>query len=289
MRFIVIGDSKGKNNGINENILKKILNRTSKLNPLPEFIVMCGDSVAGGPTAEILTTQLDGLKKLIRKFYSNILIIPAAGNHEVINQSKDDKYEKILSIAYHDFIPDRILENYNKTVYYKDFDDTRLIVLNPFHCGSIHRIEKEQLEWLEEAASTNKKNKIVFVHSPAFPTGAHLGHCLDLYPVERDCFWNIIDKCCVNIVFSGHEHNYSRRIIDSSFNNEKKGFKHCVFQVITGGGGEKLKGTYKSREGVVVPPIGKHHFVIVDIVLEGIFVSAISVEGKKLDGFRVEK
>lgn len=289
MRFIVIGDSKGKNHGINENILKKILNRTSKLNPLPEFIVMFGDSVAGGTSAEILISQLERLKKIIQKFYSNILVIPVAGNHEVINQSKDDRYEKILSIVYHDFIPDSILQNYNKTVYYKDFNDTRLIVLNPFHCGSIHRIDKDQLDWLEKAASTDKKNKIVFVHSPAYPTGAHLARCLDSYPVERDCFWGIIDKCSVNIVFSGHEHNYSRRIIDSSFNNGKNGFENSVCQVITGGGGEKLKGTYKSREGVVVPPIGEHHFVIVDIAAEGIFVSAISVEGKKLDVFRIAK
>jgi hypothetical protein len=289
MRFVILSDSKGKNHGINERILKKILNRTSKLNPLPEFIVFGGDSVAGGPSAEILTSQLERLKKLIREFHSNILIIPAAGNHEVINQDKDDRYEKILSAVYQDFVPDSVLENYNKTVYYKDFDDTRLIVLSPFHCNSIHRIENDQLEWLEKAASADIKNKIVFVHSPAFPTGAHLGRCLDSYPAGRDCFWKIIDKCNVNIVFSGHEHNYSRRIIDSSFNNGGNGFKASVCQVITGGGGEKLKDTYKDKEGVVVPPIGEYHFVIVDIVTEGIFVSAISAEGKKLDGFKILK
>ena len=94
-----------------------------------------------------------------------------------------------------------------------DFGNTRLIVLNAFHYGSIHKIDKDQLNWFEEKASEYKKNKLVFIHSPAFPTGAHLGHCLDLYPEDRDVFWKVVDKCGIDIVFSGHEHNYSRRII----------------------------------------------------------------------------
>jgi 3',5'-cyclic AMP phosphodiesterase CpdA len=213
------------------------------------------------------------------------LIIPAAGNHEVVSPAKCGAYEKILSRVYGDFAPDGYLEGYNGTVYYKDFEDVRLIVLNPFHIDSVHRIEKDQMAWLEKAASADRKSKIVFVHSPAFPTGAHLGHCLDLYPAERDNFWRIIDKCRIDIVFSGHEHNYSRRTIGSPL----EGFKSSVYQIITGGAGEKLKGTYKSRQGVVVPPIEKYHFIIADIKTDGIFVSVLSIEGKKLDEFGIIK
>lgn len=289
MRFVVMGDSKGKVHGINEGVLTKILKRTGKLNPRPEFIVLCGDSVAGDHEEEVLTSQLKRLKKLIHKYHPNILLIPAAGNHEVITASKDDSHEKTLSTVYPDFVPDCSLENYSKTVCYKDFDDTRLIILNAFHCRAIHKIEKDQLDWLEKAASAEKKYKIVFVHSPAFPTGAHLGHCLDLYLEDRDAFWWVIDKCSIDIVFSGHEHNYSRRVIDGSFNNGEKSFENRVYQVITGGGGEKLKDSYKSKDGVIVPPIGKHHFVVVDIMADSINISAISTEGEKLDEFRIEK
>ena len=129
-----------------------------------------------------------------------------------------------------------------------------------------------------KAVSENIKNKIVIVHSPSFPTGAHLGHCLDMYPECRDSFWNIIDKCNVNLVFSSHEHNYSRRLI---YNKNK------IYQVITGGGGEKLKDKYKDKKGVIVSPIAVYHFVIVDIESDCIRVSAISTKGKKLDEFTI--
>lgn len=287
MRFVVIGDSKGKVHGINEKVLTKILKKTSRLNPLPDFIVLLGDSVAGSMDEDILISQLKRLRSLIEKYRSNTLVIPVAGNHEVIASSIDDRYEKIFSSIYSDFIPDSDLENFNCTVYYKDFGDTRLIALNAFHYGSIHKIDKEQLAWFEQAASADKRHKIVFIHSPAFPTGAHLGHCLDLYPEDRDALWNVIDKCCIDIVFSGHEHNYSRRIIDNSFNNGENDFKNCVCQVITGGGGEKLRDKYNSREGVVVPPICKYHFVVVDIMEDEINITATSSEGKKLDEFKI--
>lgn len=277
MRFIVLGDSKGKDKGINEAVLNKLMKQTCKLDPECKFIVMCGDSVAGSLKEEILTEQLKGLRKLIEKYHKNKLLIPVIGNHEVNIEPTNDSYEKIVEEVYKDLVPDGFLQGYNKTAYYMDFEDTRLIVLNAFHFGAIHKIYKEQLEWFEEIASINKKNKILFVHSPAFPTGAHLGHCLDLYPEDRDAFWAVVDKCSIDIVFCGHEHNYSRRIIGN------------VYQVITGGGGEKLRDKYKSKEGVIVPPIDIHHFLVVDIDYKGVKVSAISSGGKKLDEFKIEK
>ncbi len=289
MRFIVFGDSKGKENGINKNVLKTILNETCKLNPEPEFIVMCGDTVAGSSKEETLAFQLKDLRALVEKYHPRKHLIPIVGNHEVNIEPIDNRYEKTFSNIYSDLIVDNFLEGYNKTVYYKDFHDTRLIVLNAFHSGAIHRINKEQLDWFEKKASENIKNKFVFIHSPAFPTGAHLGHCLDLYPQDRDAFWKVVDNCAVDIVFSGHEHNYSRRIIDSSFNNEKTYYKRSICQLITGGAGEKLKNKYTSKKGIMVAPIDIYHFLIVDVEVDCIKVSAISSKGKMLDEFKIEK
>jgi predicted phosphodiesterase len=277
MRFVIFGDSKGKENGINEAVLNKIMNQTLKLNPEPRFIVVCGDSVAGSAKEEVLNWQLLRFRKLIEKYHPNKLLIPVIGNHEVNIDPVNDRYEKVVSGVYGSLVPDGALEGYNKTVYFMDFDDTRIIVLNAFHFGSIHKIDKRQLMWFEKIASINKRNKILFVHSPAFPTGAHLGHCLDLYPEDRDAFWEVVEKCGIDIVFAGHEHNYSRRII--------KG----VYQVITGGGGEKLRDKYNSKVGVIVPPINVYHFVVVDIEVSSVKVSAISSYGKKLDEFNIEK
>jgi hypothetical protein len=290
VRFIVFGDSKGKNlSGINEKVLEKILRQVCKLKPQPEFFVMCGDTVAGSSDKNILLNQLLTLRKLIEKYHPTKLIFPVIGNHEVNGQALDDRYEKVISTFYSNLEPDGYLDGYNKTVYYIDFGNTRFIILNSFHCGEIHRIEGEQLKWLEKTASVDKQNKLVFIHSPAFPTGAHLGHCLDLYPDLRDKFWNVIRKSNVDIVFSGHEHNYSRRRIEQFSNNIDNDCKYVGYQIITGGGGEKLRDKFKSKDGVIVPPVCLHHFVVVDIEANSIKVTAMSSDGKIIDSFKITK
>ncbi|MCR1951142.1 metallophosphoesterase [Clostridium sp. DSM 100503] len=282
MRFIVFGDSKGKENGINKKVLNLIMKETCKLDPKPEFIVMCGDTVAGNPKEELLKLQLIDFKNIIEKYHPGKPLIPVIGNHEVNITPEDYKLEKAFSEFYDNSIPtDTTLDGYNKTVYYVDFEDTRLIVLNSFHYGEIHKISQAQLDWLEKISYDCYKNKLLFVHSPAFPTGAHLGHCLDLYPTDRDNFLNIVEKCNIDIIFCGHEHNYSRRMINSSSKRE------YIYQVITGGGGEKLRDKYKSKSGVVVPPIAVYHFLLIDIDKEYIKVSAITSKGKKIDDFKI--
>lgn len=275
MRFIVFGDSKGKNHGINEKVLKKILQKACKLNPQPEFTVVCGDSIAGSTNENILRYQLNNFKSILNEYFPNKPILPVIGNHEVNIAPQDDKFELIFKEVYNDFTPTEYLEEYNKTAYYVDFNNTRIIVLNSFHYNEIHKITNNQLKWFDKISAEEKSNKLLFVHSPAFPTGAHLGHCLDLYPECRDSFWSVVEKNNIDIVFSGHEHNYSRRIIPGS----------KITQIISGGAGEKLRNKYKDKKGVIVPPIDKFHFLVVDINNNLIEVSAISTKGTVLDNF----
>lgn len=280
MRLLIFSDSKGKYNGINKNILEKLLKESCKLMPKPDFIVLGGDNIAGSKIENDLVCQFQTLRNLIKKYYCGIPLIPVIGNHEVNNEPEDDKYEKIFSRIYNDVLPNTYLDKYNKTVFYVDYEDVRLIVLNSFHFNEIHKITREQLSWFKKAASADIKNKLVFVHSPAFPTGAHYGHSLDLYSEERDAFWKIVENCNIDIVFSGHEHNYSRRIIE---------LEKCTYQIITGGSGEKLRDKFKNKKGIIVAPIAKYHFVIVDVIENQIEVSAINSKGKLIDKFKIEK
>lgn len=280
MRFLVFGDSKGKNNGVNTKVLKSIMEQSIKLNPKIDFLVMCGDSIAGSSNKEQLISQFNNFNRIVQSYHPNKIILPVIGNHEVNINPTDDSYEKIFEKIYNDLKPSGYLEDYNKTAYYVDYENTRIIILNAFHPNEIHKIVDNQLSWFENVASVDIKNKLVVIHSPAFPTGAHLGHCLDLYPNYRDSFWHVVDKCKIDIVFSSHEHNYSRRIIHG---------KNDIHQIITGGGGEKLRDKYKSKDGVIIPPIATYHFVVVDITENFIEVSAINTKGRLLDNFKLYK
>lgn len=273
MRFIIWGDSKGKDNGINKKILISIMQQISKLTPKPEFMVLLGDTVAGSIDEEVLIKQLFDLKDIINCYTPNIPLLPVIGNHEVNIVPLNDSYEKILCQFYHNLSPNNSLKNYNQTVYYKDFYNTRIIILNSFHPKEIHKVSQAQLSWLKNITYNCDKYKLVFIHSPAYPTGAHLGHCLDLYPKYRDEFWKTIKECGIHLVFSGHEHNYSRRIIDN------------ITQVITGGAGEKLRDKYKSKEGIIIPPIAIYHFIIANVSHADLKITAITNKGKKIDEF----
>ena len=73
-------------------------------------------------------------------YYPDKILLPVVGNHDINAFLEDISYEKVFNDVYDELIPDNILENYNKTVYYMDFKDTRIIVLNSFHPGEIHKI-----------------------------------------------------------------------------------------------------------------------------------------------------
>ncbi|QGU96855.1 calcineurin [Clostridium bovifaecis] len=279
-RLLVFGDSKGKNNGINKRILNKILRQTKKLNIQPEYIVHLGDSIAGSSSIETLKLQMKELHRLISFYYPTDKILPVLGNHEVNNEPIDLEAEKVFEECYSDFNSNNFLEGYHKTVYYKDFNNIRCIFLNSFHYGELHKITGKQLDWFKNVSRENMDFKIVFVHLPPYPTGAHLKTCMDASPEDRDAFWRVIEENNINLVFCGHEHNYSRRLVESQYNK--------VMQIITGGAGEKLKESYKDKKGVIIPPKGVYHYVLIDIEEICIRVRAISIEGKILDDFSVQ-
>lgn len=287
--FVVLSDSKGKEDGMNKEILKKLLVQIKKLVVKPRFIAILGDSVAGSEDPYILRDQLLKFKALVGSNFPGVPIIPVFGNHEAGQGSISILPEKVYSSMYNELSPDEELINYNKTVYYKDFGSLRIIVLNCVHCGSRNKVPDDQLQWLEHAAGQTNKHKILLIHKPPYPTGAHLNNCLDIYPEDRDKLWSIIDECGIDIVLCGHEHNYSRKLIDASFNTESHTFNRQIYQVTTGGGGEKLKDSLKSKKGVVVKPKAKYHFMLVTVSEKELYFKAISMEGKTLDDFVLSK
>jgi hypothetical protein len=289
LRFVVIGDSKGKEQGINVKVLCKILHEVKKLNPQPQYLITLGDSVAGSGNCAVTRTQLLRFKEIIFTTCPGIKILPVLGNHEVNNNPCDETAERIFQSVYSELKPDERLTGYNGTVYCIDSGETRLICLSSFHHCELHRIIGEQLQWFKRVAAVPKKHKIVFVHSPAYPTGAHLGSSLDKYPEDRDVFWKVIDENNIDIVFSGHEHNYSRRVVDHRLSSNYANYISKIQQIISGGGGEKLRDSYKSKTGIIVAPKDVNHFVDVDIAGNTINVQAISSAGKSIDKFTILK
>jgi 3',5'-cyclic-AMP phosphodiesterase len=281
VRFVIFGDTKGKDKGINTKVLERIMSSIRKLDLKPDFFVVLGDTVAGSEDLTVHKRQLEGFKGFVNSYFPRTLILPVIGNHEVNNLPVDDIFERLVKDVYINFRQHGSLENYNNTAFHMDLSYCRCIVLNCYHKGEIRKITNEQLEWFKKISSIDKKFKIVFLHCPPFPTGAHLGTCLDEFTESRDEFFNIACNNKIDIIFAGHEHNYSRTIIDSGRNK--------LYQVVSGGGGEKLRDSFKCKNKVIVPPKALYHFIVGEMDHESIKLKAVSIEGKIIDDFEIKK
>ncbi len=146
---------------------------------------------------------------------------------------------------------------YSETVYSFDWGTCHLVMLNSNYFekgggegvadlpGEVQgSLRPEQLEWLEmdlQAARLRGQRRLfVFTHEPAFPTGGHAkdamwysGSRLEI-SASRDRFWQILCQNQVTAAFFGHEHNYTRMLIDAGVDSS---FDFPIWQIVTGGGG----------------------------------------------------
>jgi hypothetical protein len=285
LRFVVMADCRGSDRGINTKAVSKTFESIKKIDPQPQFAVMPGDLVGGAESYSEISAQLLHFKNTVTKYYPIDFFYPGFGNHEATGGTEGElAFKEIFSEIKANF-----LKGYNNTVYYFDKNDTRFYMLNSNHPGESHIISDAQLNWVKANTDTNKKHNLYFFHEPAYPTGAHVGGSLDANQLQRDKLWEIIDQSINPMAFCGHEHNYSRRHINSDFNETVNGrafkFNKLVYQVITGTFGAPVYKDYTEKKNVDVPPIPEYNFAVVDISNDKIKVTVYNLDGKVIDQF----
>jgi predicted MPP superfamily phosphohydrolase len=135
--------------------------------------------------------------------------------------------------------------------------------------------DPSQEAWLTDAlARSHNRWKVAVFHQPAFSCSMHDG---DPRIVQR---WvPLFQKYGVDLVLSGHDHNYQRFALDSTP------------YVVTGGAGSDL---YKLDE---CPPDGPqriaandqlHHFLGIQASATQMNVEAIDADGKVFDSFSIK-
>jgi hypothetical protein len=85
----------------------------------------------------------------------------------------------------------------------------------------------------------------------------------------------------------GHEHNYSRRLINSSFNEDDYTFNHRISQIITGGAGAPLNSNLRDSRNLINGPLGIYHYIIVDVVGSEALFYVLGINNVLLDSFRI--
>lgn len=284
-RFIVMADSRGSDTGINAKIVKKTLEQIKKLSPQPVFAIMPGDLVDGAGSYTGVKKQLEYFKKTVTAYYPAEFFYPGLGNHETARKSGG---EKAFGEVFKEFKA-TFLEKYGRTVYFFDYGNTRFFMLNSNYPGEAHKVSDTQLEWIRANAGNDKKHTLFFVHEPPYPTGSGVGSSLDSNRLQRNKLWDLVDSLPGPMLFNGHEHNYTRRHIDHTFNSTVSGtafqYGKTVYQVTAGSFGAPLYKQYTSKKNVDVAPIPEYHYAVVDIADSRITVNVYNLDGKVLDSF----
>jgi hypothetical protein len=231
----------------------------------PHLLIFTGDLINGYTTREDdFRAQLRSWKRIYGPLWREMPVYTGMGNHESLIDAFEDGAQvdkqgehSAEAVFASEFVhpmngpePERPgLPPYKGSVFSFDYAGCHFAQLNSDYWYSSRPQQHEgnpfgrllpgQLDWLEKdlmaARSARARHIFVFVHEPAFPNGGHVADSLwgggrDPDGVKaRDRFWTIATQAGASAVFSGHEHNYSRTLIDSKTPVHRDGTANAAF------------------------------------------------------------
>ncbi|UCD84982.1 MAG: metallophosphoesterase family protein [Deltaproteobacteria bacterium] len=263
-RFVVHGDNR-TNHDDHRKVVEAIISGTGK----PDLIVNTGDLVGSG----MLLAEWDKFFEIEQPLLKSSPLFPSFGNHEL---GGAHIFKGYFSLP----------ENTGSGLYYSfNYGNSHFIIINTeedFTSGS------DQYNWANSdltAAKSDPNIQHIFAsfHRPAYSSGNHGGNeaiVTSLVPLftEND----------VDIVFSGHDHNYERCQDPELDLNNPEG----TVYIVTGGGGAPLYSKDDQNEANNPFSIGvfhsKLHFCQVDVSGSDITVKVFNTDGNIIDSFTTQ-
>ncbi len=256
LRFVVGGDSRTY-----WMVRDEISSVMSTFNP--DFAMLSGDLVASGADQTQWDSFFESMhQRWITTNNRTIPIIPCLGNHE---DNATNYYEQFALPGNEQWFS----LNWGKQVH--------ITVLN-----SEANPSGEQLTWLENdlASHQNYMWKFVMFHRPPFSAGNH-GSWIQ----GREAWCPLFDKYHVDIVFSGHDHNYERSKpinYSASTTSTQNSYSLGTMYVVTGGWGAPLYEV--GSDWWTDNSLSEYHFIVVDIFAnETLRLQAKDITGTTFD------
>ena len=240
-RALVFGDS---GTGSAE---QRALADRMRAGPRHDLLLHTGDLIYGDlKEATYLRQHIGVYGDLLR----GLPIFPCPGNHD---------YESDEARAYQAIHPVPLNYGFRWGDAYVAALDTNLVT-----SSNLTRFEENL------AAHQDRRWRIALFHHPPFAGGPNQDDPLSLAVRER--IVPILERQGVQLVLSGHEHNYQRT-------HELNG----VTYLTTGGGGARLYATAPRPEARVQASV--HHFVELEISDVEIRARALALDGTLIDSF----
>ncbi len=242
--FAALGDTR-----TDHSAHQSVVNRIVALRP--NFVLHTGDLVEHGSIA----SQWDTFFAIEQDMIRQAPLFAAIGNHE--------ENSPLYFDAFH--LPG------NEQWYSFDYGNAHFVALR-LDGYADYTPGSTQYAWLEnDLANTDKLWKIVFLHPPLYSSGRHGGN-----ETVRSALAPLFADYGVDLVFSGHDHDYERSIVGD------------VVYIVTGGGGAPLY-EQETDNPYSVYFASVHHCVSVSI--DGHTLTGIGVkpDGRQFDPFTLRK
>jgi acid phosphatase type 7 len=245
VRFLAFGDSGG--GGADQYAL------ADQMDTVPyELIIHTGDIAYDDGTIGQFEDNVFGV---YAELFRNLPIFPSAGNHE---------YRTMQGAPFREVFN---LPGDNGEKWYS------------YDWGRIHFVALDteadyatQAAWLDrDLAATTLPWRIIYMHRPPYSSGEH-GSDLAL----RKALAPVVEKHHVQLVLSGHDHDYERMQPQNG-----------VAYVVTGGGG---RGTYNvGRSAFTAFSAEVIHFVYIEVSADELVLHAIDATGREFDSMVVPR
>ena len=236
-KFIIVGDSRGNDNGVNIPILTEISAEIIRHDV--NFVLFPGDLVTGGVDQTSLESQLLTWRNVMQPVYdANIAIYPVRGNHDVGSPAGTTAWNNVFSGDY--ALPANGPPSEIGITYSVSHKNMFVLALDQY----INLLRVNQTWVDQQLAANSKPHVIAFGHVPAFKVDH--ADCLDDHQVERDAFWTSLQNAGCQIYACGHDHFYDHALID----NNDIDPTNDIHQYLVGTGGAPLRSWSPPYNGV---------------------------------------
>ncbi len=246
-RFVVTGDSRGGDNGINAVILTELT--SAVIAEGVEAVVFTGDLVADGTQTQLehwVQTFMEPLTE------AGIMVYPCRGNHD----SNITAWNTVFSGTY--ALPGNGPAGEVNLTYSAVHKNALFVSLDEYTPSHPFKVNQPWLD--DQLASNTLPHVFVFGHLPAF--AVNHPDCLAMFQAERDIFWDSVGHAGGRVYFCGHDHFY-----DHAWANTSDDIP--IHQFIAGSAGAPMhdwSGVYSEAERVTgVMHLRTNGYVVADV------------------------
>ena len=251
----------------------RVFRAAYKKAPDADFWHFVGDLVDNGDRDGEWGELFDAMGWISR--VTPMIMLP--GNHEYPNRRKikAENYHLFSLWRPHFTLPENGPAGLEETVYFIDYQGTRLVMLN----GN-ERLD-DQARWLDRVLTDNPHAwTIVAIHQPMYSTGKYRNS-----QKRQNLFVPIFDKYQVDLVLQGHDHTYSR---SARLKNGTKDASGTVYVVSVSG--PKSYSVNPRYQGLMESSgTGRQLFQVIHVTADRLTYESYDAAGIRCDAFTLEK